>query len=190
MVIIHTYFSICSSFIILGVLIRFFILINKYQAKITATKNTHTHPFYFLYYFIQQTTVYQYYLQNNLLSFQTIRSRSSESLKNSNTSIHAYILYSQYYQKTLLNKMPNRPEYGLVCKRFLRIFGLYYFKNDKKLRRYVTNVWMFSITFLFLLTALQALYQQLRRKGFIVTRDLPGTVTFCIKKYNTGFLSI
>lgn len=78
--------------------------------------------------------------------------------------------------------MSNKPEYVLTCKRFLRLFGLYYFKSDTKLKRCVTNVWMFAITFLFLLTALQALYQQLRKEGFNIARDSPGVVTFCITK--------
>lgn len=72
-----------------------------------------------------------------------------------------------------------KPEYVLVCKRYLRIFGLYYFKNDSTFRRCITNIWMFIIGFLFLLTAVQAFYQQMTREGFNLARDCPGILTFC-----------
>lgn len=73
----------------------------------------------------------------------------------------------------------NKPEYVLPCKRSLRLFGLYYFKSDGNIRRFITNIWMFFIAFLFLLTALQAMYQQLNRGDFDMTRDSPGILTFC-----------
>lgn len=74
---------------------------------------------------------------------------------------------------------PQNVEYILICKVFLRPFGLYYFKHDTRLRRLVTNSWAVFITLLFLVTALQALYQLLTREGFDLIRDCPGILTLC-----------
>lgn len=70
-------------------------------------------------------------------------------------------------------------EYVLNCKLFLRLFGLYFFENDSKRRRLLTNAWMFFCSGLFLLTAIQALVQLLSREGFDLTNDCFGILTFC-----------
>lgn len=81
----------------------------------------------------------------------------------------------------------SKVEYVLSCKRFLRVFGLYHFKNDGILIKIVTTVWMFFIGFLFILTALQALYQQINRGDFNMMRDSPGILTFCKSIYKDLF---
>lgn len=71
-------------------------------------------------------------------------------------------------------------EYAIVCKKFLRLFGLYYFKDDSKRLRFLTNVWMWFVSFVFLLTGIQAFTQQIRRSEFVLTRDSFGVLLICI----------
>lgn len=72
---------------------------------------------------------------------------------------------------------PEKNEYVLICKQSLRYFGLYYFKEDGKVRRFLTNCWTGFTALLFLMTAMQALYQLLTAKSFELTRDCPVILT-------------
>lgn len=72
-------------------------------------------------------------------------------------------------------------EYAMFCKQFLRLFGLYYFKEDTKLRRCLTDTWLWFVAFVFLLTAVQALILQLGRSEFELTRDSFGVLLICIE---------
>lgn len=70
-------------------------------------------------------------------------------------------------------------EYAMFCKQFLRLFGLYYFKEDTKRKRFLTDAWMWFVSGVFLLTATQALIQQLGRSEFELTRDSFGVLLIC-----------
>lgn len=70
-------------------------------------------------------------------------------------------------------------EYAMFCKKFLRLFGLYYFKDDTKTRRFLTDAWMWFVSFVFFVTAIQALIQQLGRNQFELTRDSFGVLLIC-----------
>lgn len=73
-------------------------------------------------------------------------------------------------------------EYAMFCKLFLRLFGLYYFKDDSRTRRILTDAWLFFVAFVFLVTAIQAFVQQIGRSEFQLTRDSFGVLLICMTK--------
>lgn len=68
----------------------------------------------------------------------------------------------------------------------LRVFGLYYFKEDSERRRFFTDAWMWFVAVVFLVTGVQALIQQLGRSEFDVTKDSFGILLICMFK-NCGW---
>lgn len=81
-------------------------------------------------------------------------------------------------------------EYALFYKKLLRLFGLYYFKDDTKITKFLRDTWMWFIASVFLLTSVQALILLLGRSEFDLKRDSFGVLLVCKSEKNVVCIMI